>query len=74
MMPDCRRISGRMFRSPEAAYAALPFLWGCVGAMPSIEWMTRIYGVELFLSGRLLRVAEVYSGTIRQSSDGRGEM
>jgi len=44
------------FKSPEDAYRALPFLRSSL--KNRIPWASTIYGLELFQSGKLLRIGE----------------
>jgi hypothetical protein len=46
------------FESQEAAYTVLPFLHDCLQSQ-SVPWVSRIFGLSVFKSGQLLRVAEV---------------
>jgi hypothetical protein len=47
------------FEDTAEAYRALPFLK--TSLTRRVEWITTFYGLELFRSGRLLRIAEVTS-------------
>ena len=45
------------FNSQEEAFNALPFLYDCLKKKADFE--TRMYGIELFNSGKILRVSDV---------------
>ena len=45
------------FHDPEEAYQTLPFLQSSVEE--EVQWLTRHFGVELFLVGQVLRLSEV---------------
>lgn len=45
------------FNSQEEAFNTLPFLYDCL--KKKVEFETRMYGVELFNSGKILRVSDV---------------
>jgi hypothetical protein len=50
------------FKDEAEAYRALPFLQPSLTRR--VEWVTAFYGLELFRSGRLLRIADVTSDKI----------
>jgi adenylate cyclase class IV len=52
------------FDSPEKAYEVLPFLRSCLHR--KFTWTGTFYGLELFQSGQLLRIAEVIEGEDKQ--------
>lgn len=52
------------FDSHNEAYDLIPFLKDSL--KNEIEWETRMYGLDLFKSGELLRVSDVYSNKIKK--------
>ncbi|HZK84453.1 MAG TPA: hypothetical protein VFC58_07230 [Desulfosporosinus sp.] len=49
------------FDSQEEAFNTLPFLQDCLNE--ETEWETRMHGIELFNSGKILRVSDVKDDT-----------
>ena len=55
------------FDSQDQAFELLPFLRTCLQGGSAVSWFTRFFGLVLFKSGQLLRVAEVaQGGTVRR--------
>ena len=55
------------FDNQDQAFEVLPFLRSCLQGGSPVSWLTRFFGLALFKSGQLLRVAEVaQGGTVRR--------
>ena len=55
------------FDSRDQAFKIMPFLPACLQGHTPVTWLTRFFGLPLFKSGQLLRVAEVrQDGNVRR--------